>query len=41
LRTLEGSKAFSRIEVQGERRSDRPGESGEIVLVLQARYSAS
>jgi hypothetical protein len=41
LRTLETSKAFSRIEVQGERRADRPGESGEIVLVLQARYSAS
>jgi len=41
LRSLEGSKAFSRIEVQGERRSDRPGESDEIVLLLQARYSAS
>ncbi len=41
LRTLEGSKAFSRIEVQGERRSERPGEGDEIVLLLQARYSAS
>jgi hypothetical protein len=41
LRTLESSKAFSRIEVQGERRSDVPGQAGEIVLLLQARYSAS
>jgi len=40
LRALESSKAFSRIEVQGERRSDRPGQDGEIVLLLQARYSA-
>jgi len=41
LRALEGSKAFSHIEVQGERRSEIPGQSGEIVLLLQARYSAS
>jgi hypothetical protein len=27
--------------VQGERRSEIPGQSGEIVLLLQARYSAS
>ena len=40
LRTLEGSQSFSHIEVQGERRSDQPGEAGEIVLLLQARYSA-
>jgi hypothetical protein len=41
LRTLEGSQSFSRIEVQGERRSEQIGEGDEIVLILQARYSAT
>lgn len=40
LRALEGSKSFSHIEVQGERRSDQPSDNGEIVLLLEARYSA-
>jgi hypothetical protein len=42
LRTLESSKSFSHIQVEGERRGDSPaGDSGEIVVLLQARYSAS
>jgi hypothetical protein len=41
LRALEASRSFSRIEVQGERRSERLGETDQIVLLLQARYSAS
>lgn len=40
LRALEGSKSFSHIAVEGERRSDQAGDSGEIVLLLQARYVA-
>jgi hypothetical protein len=40
LRALEGSKSFSHIEVEGERRSDQPSDAGEIVLLLEARYSA-
>jgi hypothetical protein len=42
LRRLEKSAAFSRIQVEGERRSDvTTGNPGEIVMVLQARYSTS
>jgi hypothetical protein len=42
LRSLEDSKSFSHIQVEGERRSDAPGgDSGEIAVTLQARYSAS
>jgi hypothetical protein len=40
LRTLENSKSFSHIQVEGERRSDQPSDNGEIVLLLEARYSA-
>jgi Tfp pilus assembly protein PilN len=41
LRRLEGSKSFSHIQVEGERRGDSAvGDSGEIVVLLQARYSA-
>jgi hypothetical protein len=37
LRTIEDSQAFSRIEVQGERRAD----TGDIMVLLEARYSAT
>ena len=41
LRSLEGSKSFSHIQVEGERRADpTPDNPGEIVVLLQARYSA-
>jgi hypothetical protein len=41
LRSLEGSHSFSHIQVEGERRSDPSVDSnGEIVVLLQARYSA-
>lgn len=41
LRSLEGSHSFSHIQVEGERRGDGAvGDSGEIVVLLQARYSA-
>jgi hypothetical protein len=40
LRALEGSKSFPYIALEGERRSDQPGDAGEIVLLLEARYSA-
>ena len=41
LRSLENSKSFSHIEVDGERRGDSTaGDAGEIVVLLQARYSA-
>jgi len=40
LRALESSKSFSHIAVEGERKSDQPSDNGEIVLQLEARYSA-
>jgi hypothetical protein len=41
LRSLEGSKSFSHIQVEGERRAEpTPDSPGEIVMLLQARYSA-
>jgi hypothetical protein len=41
LRSLESSKSFSHIQVEGERRGDSTaGGSDEIVMLLQARYSA-
>jgi hypothetical protein len=41
LRSLEGSKSFSHIEVEGERRGDaNGGDPAEIFVLLQARYSA-
>jgi hypothetical protein len=41
LRSLEKSKSFSHIEVEGERRGDDATSSGEVVVLLQARYSAT
>lgn len=43
LHSLEHARSFSHIEVQGERRADTPtaGDSGEIVILLEAHYSAS
>jgi hypothetical protein len=42
LRSLEKSSSFSHIQVEGERRNDAPGpDSGDIVMALQAQYSAS
>jgi hypothetical protein len=41
LRSLEGSKSFSHIQVEGERHSDAGSGDGEIVVLLQARYSAT
>ncbi len=41
LRSLEESKSFSHIEVEGERKSDNAADSPETVLVLQAQYSAA
>src|SRR5262245_42639180 len=41
LRSLEGSKSFSRIQVEGERHNDAANANGEIVVALQARYSAT
>ena len=41
LRSLERSKSFSHIQVEGERRADPTADDpGEIVVLLQARYSA-
>jgi hypothetical protein len=41
LRRLEESKSFSHIQVEGERRGEpTAGDTGEIVVLLQARYSA-
>jgi hypothetical protein len=41
LRSLENSKSFSHIEVEGERRGDTAGaDAGEVVVLLQARYTA-
>jgi hypothetical protein len=41
LRSLEGSRSFSHIQVEGERRGDSAaGDSGEIMVLLDARYSA-
>lgn len=41
LRSLEKSKSFSHIQVEGERRGEgAAGDFGEIVVLLQARYSA-
>ena len=41
LRVLEGSHEFSGIQVLGEKRSERPGDPDQIVVALQARYSAT
>jgi hypothetical protein len=40
LRSLEKSKSFSHIEVEGERRGDA-ADANEVVVSLQARYSAT
>ena len=39
LRGLENSGSFSRVQVEGERRSDQSG-TDETVVLLQVRYSA-
>jgi len=39
FRSLEGSKSFSHIQVEGERHD--ANETGEIVVLLQARYSVT
>jgi hypothetical protein len=41
LRSLEKSKSFSHIVVEGERRGDEATSTGEVVVLLQARYSAT
>jgi hypothetical protein len=42
LHSLEHAKSFSHIEVQGEHRGDsQTGDASEIVVSLEARYSAT
>jgi Tfp pilus assembly protein PilN len=41
LRALEGSPAFSRIEVLSEAQSSQPGDTDRIRLSLVARYSVT
>ena len=41
LRALEGSRAFSSIEVLAETRAGRPGDADQVVMALNARYSVT
>ena len=41
LKALEDSSQFSHVEVQGETRAIRPGDTDQVVLSLVAQYSAS
>jgi len=41
LKALEDSHAFSDVEVLGEARSTKPGETDQVVMALNARYSVS
>lgn len=39
LKALEGSRAFSDIQVLGEARTGRAGDSDQVMMALNARYS--
>ena len=41
LKALEDSHAFSEIRVLGEARSNRPGDTDQVIMALNARYSVS
>lgn len=41
LKALEDSREFSEIQVLGEARASKPGESDQVVMALNARYSAT